>query len=387
MKTEVKQNARQNIFTCSAPRIVEEVMSKSADVNAPPASRPKPANLTRMANRVRLTMRPKDPKDLDFELDQQFLEDQIPNFKTLDVYASGQRHLLVYSEHQLELLSKAKTWYMDSTFHVVKKPWTQLLSIHAFIRSGQHMKQVPLVFCFMSRKRKEDYYEILRQIDHLLPQQICLQGFVVDFEAAMWRAIQDRFPGFIIQGCAFHWTQAVFRKVQELGLQRAYNERGDIFSFLRQVMALPFLPPEHIMPVFQHLEQRARSNLLITFMDYIWRQWITNPVFPVKNWSVFMLSVRTNNDLEGWHNRLNRHVNQQGPVPFYLLLTELYKEAENIPLQARLLSEGKMERLHRKKSRELNGRLFQKWEEYNNGGVSTTQLLRFCASLYGPVPV
>uniref|UniRef100_K1R495 Uncharacterized protein n=1 Tax=Magallana gigas TaxID=29159 RepID=K1R495_MAGGI len=63
----VKQNARQNIFTCSAPRIVEEVMSKSADVNAPPASRPKPANLTRMANRVRLTMRPKDPKDLDFE--------------------------------------------------------------------------------------------------------------------------------------------------------------------------------------------------------------------------------------------------------------------------------------------------------------------------------
>lgn len=53
-------------YTCSAPRIVEEVMSKSADVNAPPASRPKPANLTRMANRVRLTMRPKDPKDLDF---------------------------------------------------------------------------------------------------------------------------------------------------------------------------------------------------------------------------------------------------------------------------------------------------------------------------------
>lgn len=98
MKIEVKQNARHNIFTCSAPRILEEVMSKSADVNAPPASRPKTTNLTRMANRVGLTMRPKDPKYLDFELDQQLLEDQIPNFKTLDIYASGQRHLLVYSE-------------------------------------------------------------------------------------------------------------------------------------------------------------------------------------------------------------------------------------------------------------------------------------------------
>lgn len=81
------------------------------------------------------------------------MEDHIPNFKTLDVYASRQRHLLVYSETQLQILSKAKTWYMDSIFHVVKMPWTQLLSIHAFIR--------PLVFCFMSRKRNDDYYEVL----------------------------------------------------------------------------------------------------------------------------------------------------------------------------------------------------------------------------------
>ena len=35
----------------------------------------------------------------------------------------------------------------------------------------------------------------------------------------MWRAIQERFPGFTIQGCIFHWTQAVYRKVQEIGLQ------------------------------------------------------------------------------------------------------------------------------------------------------------------------
>lgn len=89
--------------------------------------------------------------------------------------------------------------------------------------------------------------------------------------------------------------------------------------------------------------QKAICDLLCTFMNFIWRQWITNPVFTVQNWSVFMLSLRTNNDLEGWHNRLNRHVNQEGPEPFYLLLTELYKESENIPLQARLLLENWME--------------------------------------------
>ncbi|XP_078326514.1 uncharacterized protein LOC144622949 isoform X1 [Crassostrea virginica] len=383
--SKVKQSASLNIFTQSAPRIVEEVIAETGDVEAPAASRPKPSNLIRIVNRARLNMRPKDPRDLNFELDQDFLESQMPGFKTLDVYTSGHRHLIVYTQQQLDLLSQARTWYMDGTFHVVNHPWTQLFTIHSFIRSGQHMKQVPLVFCFMSRKRKEDYYQILRAIDRLLPGEISLQGFVVDFESAVWGAIQDRFPWAVIQGCVFHWTQALYRKVQELGLQRAYNEKGDVHRFLRQVMALPFLPPEHIEPVFHQLDQRARTNELAAFMGYVWRQWFQSSTFGVRNWSVFMASVRTNNDLEGWHNRINSRMNSRGPVPFYLLLQELYKEATAIPMQARLLTEGKLERLHRKQATRLNGKLFQLWEHYNNGDISTTKLLRKCSELYGPV--
>ena len=89
-------------------------------------------------------------------------------------------------------------------------------------------------------------------------------------------------------------------------------------------MALPFLPPEQIEETFHHLDRRAGTAPLLALMDFIWRQWIRNPVFPVPNWSVFMLTVRTNNDLERWHNRLNARVCRTGRVPFYLLLIELY---------------------------------------------------------------
>ena len=119
-------------------------------------------------------------------------------------------------------------------------------------------------------------------------------------------------------------------------------------------------------------------------MDYIWRQWIRNPVFPVPNRSVFMLSVRTNNDLEGWHNRLNARVCRTGRVSFYLLLIELYQEATAIPLVARLLSEGKIERINRKKTNLLNGKLFQVCSDYRDGQISTSQLLRACSGFYGP---
>lgn len=143
-------------------------------------------------------------------LDNSFMKENMPDFNCIDVDASGHCHLLVYTDHQLELLAIAKTWFMDATFRVVNRPWLQLFTINSFIRSGTHMKQVPLMYCFMSSKRKADYYEVLRTVDHLLPDQIKLQSFVVDFEAALWRALQDRFPGYTIQGCVFHWTQAVY---------------------------------------------------------------------------------------------------------------------------------------------------------------------------------
>lgn len=58
-----------------------------------------------------------------------------------------------------------------------------------------------------------------------LSERIALKGFVADLEAALWKAHKDKFPGTPIQGCqcVFHWTQAVFRKVQEHGLQVNVN--------------------------------------------------------------------------------------------------------------------------------------------------------------------
>lgn len=152
--------------------------------------------------------------------------------------------------------------------------------------------------------------------------------------------------------------------------QRAYNERGVVYLFIRQVLALPFLPPEHVEDTFHHLDRKANNDQLDSLLEYVWCQWIRNPTFPVKNWSVFMLSVRTNNDLEGWHNRINNRVNRSGKVPFYLLLVELYGEAKNIPLIARLLSEGKMESINRKRYSKLNGKLSKAWEDYNNRVIS-----------------
>ena len=53
---------------------------------------------------------------------------------------------------------------------------------------------------------------------NLLPDELKIQGIV--FEVSLWQAVRKAFPSDKKQGCVFvHW-----RKVQELGLTKAYQE-------------------------------------------------------------------------------------------------------------------------------------------------------------------
>ena len=123
--------------------------------------------MTRNCNRIRQKLRPGDPTYINFELNTEYLDSIIKEpFFRHDVRVKDNRHLVFTTDRQLEILRKAKTWYIDGTFKVVKDPFYQLLSIHAFIRAGDEMKHLPLVFIIMSRKTKIDYKKVKYSYDY-----------------------------------------------------------------------------------------------------------------------------------------------------------------------------------------------------------------------------
>ena len=149
-------------------------------------------------------------------------------------------------------------------------------------------------------------------------------------------------------------------------------------------MALPFLPEANIVPIFQRLRVQATTPLLQQLVQYVADTWVFTAMWPPSCWSIFMVPVRTNNDIEGWHHNINRRANGKTQIPFYLLVDLLHQEARLVTIQIRFISEGKLSRIQRRKYRMLQARLFTHWDEFSNDEISALRLLKLCSYMNGP---
>ncbi|XP_071848832.1 uncharacterized protein [Apostichopus japonicus] len=332
---------------------------------------------------VRRMNRPEEPKNLDFELQLEHVPQQ---FLVADVRVDEEaRHLLFSTEQQLALLAKAKCWYADATFKVCRSPFSQLFSLHAFIQQGESIKQVPLLFAVMSRRKRKDYRKVLRAVKGALPTEPRLRRMVMDFEAAMWRGAKSIFKNVTILGCNFHWRQAVWRKVQNLGLRTAYLTDSGSQSFIKKLMALPMLPVGQIRPQFDVLAGEAASDEMKALCLYIRETWMGDGLWAPDAWCMYRRSIRTNNDVEGWHHALNKDVGAKSP--FYPLLWAMFEAASFVKVQVLLVSEGKLKRAERKGYKNIQKKLSNYWDEFEEGKRSTSRLLQACAKMLGNLDV
>ena len=128
----------------------------------------------------------------------------------------GRRHFIlpVTSYQQLQFLAWAKSWYIDGTFKLCRQPFTQLPIINVSIKHEDLAKQVPLLFILMSGRKKNNHCKIFKQLLEILVSAPATKQITLDFETAVWAALKKVMPQAKLQGCMFHWTQALWGKVR-----------------------------------------------------------------------------------------------------------------------------------------------------------------------------
>jgi hypothetical protein len=374
-KEEIRKNRHAVPRKVSEPALLEEFLDDEE------AELPKLSNLNRALYKIKEATRPANPADLHFDMKRyvqaipkQFLRGDI-KVNTRNTLA---RHLIFATDKQLKLLKTLKKWFADGTFKCTPFPFVQLFSIHGFIEKKGFKKQVPLLYVIMSRRTAEDYSAVFDHILQLIGHPEAIE-FVADFEKAVWKTVRAKLPSVTIRGCGYHWTQSLFRFIQQNGLRRAYRTDQEVRNKCRQLMSLHLMPHEKIEKRFKSIQRTCRGKMK-KFCSYIDRNWIKSHTWPPVNWSVFRQDDRTNNDVEGWHNRINEGKN--GAFNLFHLIDQLHYEATLISLQAKLMERGENLRRRNKACQQLQDDLVALWDQYTNDDLPSKLLLEKVATLY-----
>ena len=165
-------------------------MSSDIHLDTPSFSRPIPANFICSCHYQRLEIGLR-PQDISYVLDYNWIPQE---FLHRDLKIAGARNIVFATLPELQLLNNASVIYCDSTFKVVRQPFSQLFSFHSFLcdANNENVKQVPLAFIMMSRRRKIDYKAIFKHMKEIIFTMNPIR-LITGFEAAIWYGARNVF--------------------------------------------------------------------------------------------------------------------------------------------------------------------------------------------------
>ena len=88
-------------------------------------------------------------------------------------------------------------------------------------------------------------------------------------------------------------------QIAELGLRNANLVDVPVQTYLQELMGLNLLPEAAIRDQFEWLAAQAEEVRMLQLNAYTRRTWLEDDVRTPAVWSVYLTTVRTNNDVEG----------------------------------------------------------------------------------------
>ncbi|CAF1550208.1 unnamed protein product [Rotaria sordida] len=274
---------------------------------------------------------PKFPLDKNFNIIPPSLTTTFKNEKFL-IFDSGpgnNRLLIFASINQLRILEGAEEILIDGTFKAL--------------------------FAVLADKQQQTYQRLINELKNLCPSWNP-KLIMVDFEKAEINAFQSSFGTATnsvgMSACFFHLQKSILSKLQDLGLKNNYENDSKFAYNVHKISALAFLQPSDVAQAFDDLYlSLPPPPILEPEMDYFEDSYIgrrrpngrATPRFPIDLWNMHYRTIndlmRTNNQAEAWHRRLNSVIQCEHPS-LWIFIQSLQKEENYIRCQIVKLDAG-----------------------------------------------
>lgn len=217
-------------------------------------------------------------------------------------------------------IAAIKTFFADGTFKVVPSPFKQLYTVHGDIGSDDDRTRViPCIYALLPNKQQQTYerlFNCIKQNIHNF-QPVLMK---IDFETAAINALKTVYPTVTVSGCYFHYAQALYKRADELEI----TTTRDGFRHVAKCVALAHLPPLKIHEGWLVVKAAAPEGKNIeAFNIYMSKQWIRFEMVHIM--SCYGHRHRTNNVVESWHKSINKRVNKNINILFFI--SQLKEEA------------------------------------------------------------
>lgn len=286
---------------------------------------------------------------------------------------NGPRILVFATERNLQHLTNNTTLYGDGTFYTCPTLFTQLYTIHGTVNGQMY----PLIYGLLPGKSEQIYTRFFNIVKAKCTEnQIELQPatLVVDFETATINAAKTVFPGATLRGCFFHFTQCIWRKTQQTGLQIAYREVEAITTLVRRAAVLPLVPQDSIEDVwFNALNELDNADVnmnTVPFTYYVTTQWVESDRHL---WNHFTHDgPRTTNHLEGWHSKIKKQIQTAHPN-IYSFINHIKQIQAVNEVNIIQIAAGGLPARKRRKYRNIDNRLQQLKQRLRNNEMTVVQ--------------
>lgn len=277
-------------------------------------------------------------------------------FLLYDYNHANSRIVIFGTLESLNQLERSDRWFCDGSFKVVPELSCYLFTVHTLI--GSDIVN-PCLYGLLSNQDENTYHNFftgLLSLNANLNPQIILTGY----ELPTINALRSTWPNVTVEGCFYHLSQAIYRKVQSEGLAGLYASDGDFPVYIKMIAALAFIPPANAVSAFEDLQEILppvaepicnyfEDNYIGTLRGRIGTQYRQTPQFPVSLWNVYNrvdADLPLNNFIEEWHRGFQVKISTCDIRKF---LVVLQKEEDNNHEKIQQISAGNEITRHKSK--------------------------------------